>query len=113
MLDEHQHVHTPRQHRVHVQEVRSDHRPGLCRQELPPGRPVHSGAGISAHPDGAWSTQRARELAMAREERLEAMRFLIRDRGGQFTQAFAAVFESCGVRVSGLRRRANALLTAR
>jgi transposase InsO family protein len=36
---------------------------------------------------------------MARGERLETMRFLIRDRGGQFTQAFDAVFESCGLRV--------------
>lgn len=32
-------------------------------------------------------------------ERLDAMRFLIRDRGGQFTKAFDAVFESCGLQV--------------
>jgi transposase InsO family protein len=39
------------------------------------------------------------------------MRFLIRDHGGQFTRAFDAVFESCGLRI--LRRpqapRANAI----
>jgi hypothetical protein len=56
-------------------------------------------AGITAHPDDAWSVQRARELAMTLGERLEWMTFLIRDRGGQFTQAFDAVFESCGLRV--------------
>lgn len=69
-------------------------------------------AGITAHPDGAWSVQRAREFAMTLGERLERMMFLIRGRGGQFTQAFDAVFESCGLRV--LRSppqapRANAL----
>lgn len=42
-------------------------------------------AGISAHPDGAWSAQRARECAMTLGQRLEAMSFLIHDRGGQFT----------------------------
>jgi len=36
---------------------------------------------------------------MTMGERLEAMRFLVRDRGGQFTGAFDAVFESCGLRV--------------
>jgi putative transposase len=68
--------------------------------------------GITANPDGAWTAQQARDLAMAMGERLEEMRFLIRDRGGQFTERFDAVFESCGVRL--LRRppqapRANAI----
>jgi transposase InsO family protein len=36
---------------------------------------------------------------MAMGERLEAMRFLIRDRGGQFTACFDAVFEDCGLRI--------------
>ena len=56
-------------------------------------------AGVSAYPDGVWTVQRAREFAMTLGERLERMRFLIRDRGGQFTAAFDAVFESCGPRV--------------
>ena len=34
-------------------------------------------AGITAHLDGAWSAQQARNLAMALGERLEAMRLLI------------------------------------
>jgi len=56
-------------------------------------------AGITAHPDGAWTAQRAREFAITLGQRLEEMRFLIRDRGGQFTRAFDAVFESCRLRV--------------
>jgi putative transposase len=56
-------------------------------------------AGITAHPDGAWTAQQARNLAMTTGARLEEMRFLIRDRGGQFTDAFDAVFRDCGLRV--------------
>jgi transposase InsO family protein len=32
-------------------------------------------------------------------ERLDEMRFLIRDRGGQFTEQFDAVLEDCGLRL--------------
>lgn len=56
-------------------------------------------AGFAASPDGAWTAQQARNLAMALGERLDAMRFLIRDRGGQFTEAFDAVFEDCGLQI--------------
>ena len=56
-------------------------------------------AGITANPDCAWTEQQARNLAMVIGERLEEMRFLIRDRGGQFTAAFDAVFEDCGLQI--------------
>jgi transposase InsO family protein len=56
-------------------------------------------AGITAHPDGEWTAQQARSLAMTMGERLEEMRFLIRDRGGQFTGTLDAVFEDCGLRI--------------
>jgi len=36
---------------------------------------------------------------MSMSTRREEMRLLIRDRGGRFTSGFAAVFESCGLRV--------------
>lgn len=38
-------------------------------------------------------------FAIALGERLEAMRFLIRDRGGNFTAGFDAVFEDCDLRI--------------
>jgi putative transposase len=53
-------------------------------------------AGITGNPDGAWTAQQARDLAMSMGVRLEEMRFLIRGRGGQFTSGFDAVFEPCG-----------------
>lgn len=56
-------------------------------------------AGLTAHPDGAWAAQQARNLAMALGERLEEMKFLVRDRGGQFTASFDAVLEDCGLRI--------------
>jgi putative transposase len=42
---------------------------------------------------------RARKFAIALGERIESKRLLIRDRGGRFTEAFDAVFESCGLRI--------------
>jgi hypothetical protein len=56
-------------------------------------------AGITANPGGAWTAQQARDLAMTMGARLQEMRFLVRDRGGQFTEQFDAVFESCGLRI--------------
>ena len=58
-------------------------------------------AGLTAHPDGAWTAQQARNLAMAVGERLDEMMFLIRDRGGQFTTSLDAVFEGCSLRILG------------
>jgi putative transposase len=56
-------------------------------------------AGITANPDGTWTAQQARNLAMTLGTTLEQMRFLIRDRGSQFTSAFDAVFEDCGLKI--------------
>jgi putative transposase len=61
-------------------------------------RRVHL-AGITAHPDGAWTTQAARNVLMDLGHRATSVKFLIRDRAGQFTGSFDAVFTAAGVRI--------------
>ena len=56
-------------------------------------------AGITAHPDSAWTTQAARNFLMDLGHRAECIKFLIRDRAGQFTSSFDAVFTAVGVRI--------------
>ena len=55
--------------------------------------------GVSANPDGAWTTQAARNLVMDLGERANRFKFMIRDRGGQFTSDFDAVLADAGIRV--------------
>jgi putative transposase len=55
--------------------------------------------GMTAHPDGAWNTQQARNLLMDLGEQASRFRFLIRDRAGQFTGVFDAVLSSAGIEV--------------
>jgi len=56
-------------------------------------------AGITAHPDGAWTTQAARNLLMDLGQRATSAKFLIRDRAGQYTSSFDAVFTAEGIRI--------------
>lgn len=55
--------------------------------------------GVSANPDGQWTTQAARNLVMDLGERADRFKFVIRDRGGQFTGDFDAVLADAGIRV--------------
>ena len=53
----------------------------------------------TVHPDSAWVTQQARNLAMNLDGRSPAIRFLIRDRDAKFSRSFDAVLRSEGMRV--------------
>jgi putative transposase len=54
-------------------------------------------AGVTAHPDSAWVTQQARNLAI--EERLARARFLICDRDAKYSGPLGEVFHSEGLRI--------------
>jgi len=53
--------------------------------------------GITASPDGPWTVQQIRNLLMDLGDRAADVRFLVRDRAGQFTPPFDAVLANAGI----------------
>ncbi|KDA42480.1 integrase core domain-containing protein [Frankia sp. BMG5.23] len=73
-------------------------------------RSVHI-LGVTAHPDGPWSTQQARNLLLDLGDRAADFRFPVRDRAGQFTASFDALLADAGItaiRIPPRTPRANA-----
>ena len=56
-------------------------------------------ARVSGHPDSAWVTQQARNLAIARKAGARPARFLIHDRDSKFSGPFDEVFRTEGTEV--------------
>ena len=61
-------------------------------------RRVHL-AGVTAHPDGTWVAQQARNPTLMLGERGRQLQFLLRDRDAKFSRAFDDVFRSEGAAV--------------
>ncbi len=54
--------------------------------------------GVTLHPTGEWATQQARNLLMDLGGQADRVKFMIRDRGSNFTAAFDAVLADAGIR---------------
>lgn len=55
--------------------------------------------GVTANPTGTWTTQAARNFLLDHDMNTTGHKYLIRDRGSQFTDALDSVFADVGVRI--------------
>jgi transposase InsO family protein len=62
-------------------------------------------AGVTAHPDGPWTTQQIRHLLMDLGDRAADFHFLVRDRAGQFTDSFDAVLAAADIQAAKIPPR--------
>lgn len=53
---------------------------------------------VTLHPTGEWTAQQARNLIMELGEQAHQVKFMIRDRGSEFTATFDAVLADAGIR---------------
>jgi transposase InsO family protein len=54
--------------------------------------------GVTLHPTGEWTAQQARNLITDLGEQAHRVKFMIRDRGSNYTAAFDAVLADAGIR---------------
>ncbi len=65
--------------------------------------------GVTANPDGPWTTQQIRNFLMDLGDRAADFRYLVRDRAGQFTEAFDAVLADAGIKAVKIPPRSRQL----
>jgi transposase InsO family protein len=53
---------------------------------------------VTLHPTGQWTAQQARNLLMDLGEQADRVKFMIRDRGPDFTATFDAILADAGIR---------------
>jgi putative transposase len=75
-------------------------------------RRMHLG-GVTANPTGDWTAQQARNLALTLGERFGDIKFLIRDRGSNFTATFDAVFQATGAVIKAEEAAGDAVFERR
>jgi putative transposase len=61
---------------------------------------------VTAHPDGAWTAQQARNLLINLGDRISSFRFVIRDRDTKLTSIFGTIFAAVGVTTARIPPRA-------
>ena len=64
--------------------------------------------GVTLHRTGEWTAQQARNLLMDLGEQTHRVKFMIRDRGSDFTAAFDAVLAGAGIRTVPCKVRSPA-----